>query len=78
MVMGTVELKLDLHRILENIDNEQLLRTIHEFLKERENSKEGQIWSTLSEEQKKEVYLSYEDSEEDKNLKRWEDIKKKY
>lgn len=76
--MGTFELKLDLHRILDNIDNEQLLRTIYDFLKERENSKEGQIWSTLSEDQKKEVYLSYEESEDGKNLKRWEDIKKKY
>lgn len=76
--MGTIELKLDLHRILEKIDNEQLLRTIYEFLKERENSKEGQIWNTLTEDQKKEVYLSYEESENVKNLKSWEDIKKKY
>jgi hypothetical protein len=76
--MGTIELKLDLHRILDKIDNEQLLRTIYEFLKERENSKEGQIWSTLTEDQKKEVYLSYEESEDGKNLKSWEEIKKKY
>jgi hypothetical protein len=76
--MGTIELKLDLHRILDKIDNEQLLRTIYEFLKEQENSKEGKIWDTLSEDQKKEVFLSYEESEDDKNLKSWEDVKKKY
>lgn len=76
--MGTIELKLDLHRILDKIDNEQLLRTIYEFLKEQENSNEGQIWGTLTEDQKKEVYLSYEESEDDKNLKTWEEVKKKY
>jgi uncharacterized radical SAM superfamily Fe-S cluster-containing enzyme len=77
-IMGTVELKSDLHRILDTIENEQLLRTIYDFLKQKENAQEGQIWKTLTEEQKKEVYLSYKESENDKNLKSWEDIKKKY
>ncbi|HEY8938122.1 MAG TPA: hypothetical protein VIM65_23025 [Cyclobacteriaceae bacterium] len=76
--MGTVELKSDLHRILDNIENEQLLRTIYDFLKQKENVREGQIWKMLTEEQKKEVYLSYKESEDDKNLKSWDDIKKKY
>jgi hypothetical protein len=75
--MGTIELKSDLHKILDRIDNEQLLRAIYDFLKQRENSVEGQIWKTLTEEQKKEVYLSYEESKDDNNLIDWEDIKKK-
>lgn len=75
--MGTIELKSSLHRILEKIDNEQLLRALYDFLKERENSKEGQIWKTLTDEQKKEVYLSYQESEDDDNLIDWEDVKKK-
>lgn len=74
--MGTVELKSDLHRILDNIENEQLLRTIYDFLKQGELAEDGQIWNTLTEEQKKAVFLSYEESEDDKNLKRWEDLKK--
>jgi hypothetical protein len=75
--MGTIELKSDLHKILDKIDNEQLLRAIYDFLKQRENSVEGQIWKTLTEEQKREVYLSYDESEDDKNLINWEDVKKK-
>jgi hypothetical protein len=76
--MGTIELKSDLHKILDRIENEQLLRTIYDFLKQRETAQEGQIWKTLTEEQKKEVYLSYEESQEDKNLIDWETVKKKY
>ena len=76
--MGTLELKSDLHKILDRIENEQLLRTIYDFLKQRETSKEGQIWKTLTEEQKKEVYLSYEESQDDKNLIDWDTVKKKY
>jgi len=76
--MGTIELKSDLHKILDRIENEQLLRTIYDFLKQRENAKEGQIWNTLTVDQKKEVYLSYKESQDDKNLKAWETIKNKY
>lgn len=54
--MGTVQLKSDLQKIIERIDNEQLIQTIYDFLKQREDSKEGQIWNTLTEEQKREVY----------------------
>lgn len=75
--MGTIELKLNLHKILDKIENEQLLRAIYDFLKQRENSVEGQIWKTLTEEEKKEVYLSYEESGDDKNLIDWEDVKKR-
>lgn len=76
--MGTVELKTDLHKILDRIENEQLLRTIYDFLKQEENSQSGQIWKTLTEDQKKQVYLSYEESQDDKNLIDWETLKKKY
>ncbi len=76
--MGTIELKSDLHKILDKIENEQLLRTIYDFLKQGENSEEGQIWKTLTEQQKKEVYSSYEESEVDTKLIDWESIKKKY
>ena len=76
--MGTLELKSDLHKILDRIENEQLLRTIYDFLKQRESAQEGQIWKTLTPEQKNEVYLSYEESQDDKTLKDWETVKKKY
>jgi len=76
--MGATELKLDLLRILNKIDNEQLLRAIYDFLKQSENAEEGQIWKTLTQEQRKEVYESYEESEDDDNLTDWELIKKKF
>jgi hypothetical protein len=75
--MGTTELKSNLHKIVDKIDNEQLLYAIYDFLKQRMGSEEGQIWKSLTEGQKKEVYLSYEESENDDNLTNWEDIKEK-
>lgn len=76
--MGTLELKSDLHKILDKIENEQLLRTVYDFLKQRETAKEGQIWKSLTNEQKKEVYLSYEESNDDNRLISWDSVKNKY
>jgi hypothetical protein len=76
--MGTAELKTNLLRILEETDDEQLLRTIYDFIKQSEKLEEGQIWKTLTEEQKRQVYASYEESEQDANLKSWGEVKKKY
>ena len=70
--MSTIELKSNLHKIVDKIDNEQLLQTIYDFLKLSENLQEGEIWKSLTEEQKKEVYLSYQESEDDKNLVSWD------
>lgn len=75
--MGTIELRSNLHKMVDKIDNEQLLHAIYDFLKDRMNSEEGQIWKSLTEEQKNEVYLSYQESEDDNNLISWEDVKKK-
>jgi hypothetical protein len=76
--MRTVELKSDLLKLLEKIEDEQLLRTIYDFVKQSENAEVGQIWKTLTDEQKSEVYASYEESQDDKNLTSWEDVKRKY
>ena len=76
--MGALELKSDLHKILDKIENEQLLRTLYDFLKQREHAQEGHIWKTLTDEQKDELYLSYKESEDEKNLIDWETLRKKY
>jgi uncharacterized beta-barrel protein YwiB (DUF1934 family) len=76
--MGTIQLKSNLHKILDKIDDEKLLRTVYDFLVQGEKAKEGQIWDTLTEEQKNEVFLSYEESNDDKKLIDWKTLKNKY
>jgi len=74
--MSTLELKSDLHKILDKIENEELLLAVYNFLKQTDNSKP--FWDSLTEAQKQEVYLSYKESEEISNLITWDDLKKKY
>ena len=66
--MGTIELKSNLHKIVDRIEDERLLRSIYSFLEKRESSENGQMWKQLTDEQKKEVLQAYEESEDDENL----------
>ena len=66
--MRTIELKSNLHKIVDQIEDERLLRAIYSFLKLRENSEDGRIWNSLTEEQKKEVMLAFDESEDEANL----------
>jgi hypothetical protein len=66
--MGTAELKTNLHTMVDGIQSEQLLQTIYDFLRYRDNEQTGKLWNTLSQDEKNEVLLAYDESEDKKNL----------
>jgi len=66
--MEAIELKSNIHKIVDGIQNEQLLKTIYDFLKVRETNKPGQLWNSLTPEQKEELLLAYDESEDERNL----------
>lgn len=66
--MGDVELKSSIHKMVDEIQNQQLLQTLYDFLKVRKTAKPGQLWDSLTEQQKQQVLLAYEESENESNL----------
>ena len=66
--MGTAELRSNLHKMVDRIEDERLLRAIYSFLTARENSEEGQMWKSLTEKQQSEVLQAYDESEDNSNL----------
>ena len=66
--MRATKLKSNIHQIVDRIQSEQLLETIYDFLKTRESTKPGEIWESLTDVQKQEVLMSFEESEDEKNL----------
>ena len=66
--MRTTKLKSSIHQIVDRIQSVQLLETIYDFLKTRENTKPGEIWKSLTDEERSEVLLSFEESEDEQNL----------
>jgi hypothetical protein len=66
--MTSFELKTNIKKIVDKISNERLLQTLYTFLKANEKTSDTAIWSKLSNEQKKEILLAFEESEDENNL----------
>lgn len=66
--MGNSELRLNLHKLVDRIEDDRLLRAIYSFLSERATSEAGKIWNSLTEEQKKEVLQAYDESDNNSDL----------
>ncbi|MBS1680822.1 MAG: hypothetical protein JST48_03845 [Bacteroidetes bacterium] len=61
-------MRTSIHKIVDSIESEQLLKTIYDFLKVREKSSSRRVWDFLTEEQKNEVISAFDESEDENNL----------
>jgi len=66
--MTTIEIRKNFHSLIDSIDNENILLFFYDLMKRKASSWEGQIWNRLSNEQKREILLSAEESENPENL----------
>jgi len=73
-----MNIKEDFHHLIDTIDDEQLLNSYYQLIQQLNVGQSGQVWNTLSTEQKNEVLLSYEESFDEKNLIPHEQVKKQH
>ena len=66
--MRTLELRSHLHQLIDGIQNEQFLQNLYDFLSVKKTGKGNGVWQTLTDEQKNEVLLAWDESEDEKNL----------
>lgn len=66
--MSTIQIKTDLHRIIDSIDNVELLQALRDFLKNREDVNAGNLLSLLSAEQQDILTASFQESKNDSLL----------
>ena len=64
----SIRIKDDLHSLIDKIDNDDLLEMVYKILDSRNKSIEGELIRGLSEQQKKELYESYDESQDESNL----------
>jgi len=76
--MTTIEIRKNFHSLIDSIDNENILLFFYDLMKRKSTSKEGQIWNRLSNDQKQELLLSAQESENPDNLISHEDLKNKH
>jgi len=76
--MTTLELKNNFHHLIDSIENENLLRKFYELMLRKRASKDGMLWSKLSEDEINELLQANEESENPDNLIPHDEMKKKY
>ena len=67
-------LKSSVHQLVEEIENEQLLETLRNFLELRKDAQPGKLWEELSDEKKQDIFLALEESEDESTLISREDF----
>lgn len=69
-------LKQKLHELIDQIDNESMLRQAYELIYKKNASKEGDLWNKLSREQQEEILCSLEESNDPENLISNEEVRR--
>ncbi len=75
--MDIFRLKKDFHKLIDDINNEQLLLEFYSLIRKRIASRDGKLWKSLTKEELEELNLAFEESENPDNLIRQEDILRK-
>jgi hypothetical protein len=76
--MNKATLRSNLHKLIDKIDNQNLLEEYYKEIKSIIEKSRGNVWDTLTDEQKKDVLLSYEESEDDDRLLDHDTVMNKY
>ena len=73
-----ITIKQKLYDLIEKIDNESILNQAYELIYKKSSSKEGDLWSKLTEEQQREVLLSFEEGTDHNNLISQAEVKRNH
>lgn len=70
--------KDDFHRLIDKIQDEEALKGYFKLIQRLSNHTTGELWDSLSPEQKQELLLAYEESKEPNNLISHDEVVKKH
>lgn len=76
--MNTLELKSNFHKLIDNIDNENILSSFYGMMSSANDHKEGSLWARLSPEERQELIEIEKETQNDDNLISHSDIKEKH
>jgi hypothetical protein len=76
--MNTIEIKKNFHLLIDSIDNENLLISFYDLIKQRSSTKEGQLWNRLTKAEQDELLLALEESDNPDNLIRHDEMVTKH
>ena len=62
------DIRTNLHQLIDEIENDQLLIKLYDLLSKSKDQDEGDLWNQLSDEQRKELLISESESTYKENL----------
>ncbi len=71
----TMKVKDDFHHLIDTIEDESLLESYYQLIQTMNSSSGGALWARLTDEQKKELLLAYDESFDENNLISHEQVK---
>jgi len=76
--MNTLEIQNDFHSLIDSIDNDRVLLFFYNIMKKSSFDENGKLWERLSEDEKDELLIAFDESEEFDNLIDFHSIKSKH
>ena len=73
-----MKIKDDLHHLIDSIENEQLLQHYYKLIQKINDDHNGQLWNNLSEVEKQELMIAYDESFNSDNLVSHEQVKQQH
>ena len=73
-----MKIKDDFHNLIEKIEDEAVLKGYFKLIQRLNNNQTGELWDSLSAEEKDELLLSFEERFDPKNLISHEEVKKQH
>ena len=73
-----MKIKDEFHHLIDTIEDEQLLKSYYQLIQSINVSSGGKLWSALSETEKQELLLAYDESFDEKNLLSHEQVKQQH
>lgn len=76
--MNTLDIKTNLHKLIDRIDNETVLSRFYEILKKASTIEDGSLWNRLTNEERQELLLIDMETDSEDNLISMETLKAKH
>lgn len=68
IIMSTIEIRDNFHKLIDNISNDRILSEFYSILERVSKTKDGQLWERLTEEERRELLLIDNESDNNGNL----------
>jgi hypothetical protein len=73
-----MKIKEEFHHLIDSIEDEETLKAYYQLVQNLNDNQNGELWNKLTDEQKQDLLLSYEESFDPANMVSHEQVKESH